>query len=202
MGLDRGDGRRPDGLTTFPFSAGRSLTWDATCVDTFAESHVVKCAVDPGAAAAVAENLKRMRYASLADRYIFTPVAVETTGVVGEAGSKLLRDIGGRISAATKDPREVSWLLQRVSIAIIRGNSAAILATAPPEAGPRHVGCVAGRTSGPAEESDSAVDGEVAPPASSSKSSVFGQLIENGRKLAPSDFEVPWGEIFGAKPKH
>ena len=35
-GLDRGDGSRPDGITVFPFSVGRSLVWDCTCVDTFA----------------------------------------------------------------------------------------------------------------------------------------------------------------------
>ena len=29
-GLDRGDGSRPDGITFFPFSGGRSLVWDCT----------------------------------------------------------------------------------------------------------------------------------------------------------------------------
>ena len=131
VGLDRGDGRRPDGLTTFPFNCGKSLAWDATCVDTFAASHVVKCALEPGAAAAAAESRKRERYAGLSDRYIFAPVAVETTGVLGKEAAKLLRDIGSRISAITKDARELPWLRQRISIAVIRGNSAAILATAP-----------------------------------------------------------------------
>ena len=39
-GLDRGDGSRPDAITVFPFSKGRSLVWDCTCVDTFAETHL------------------------------------------------------------------------------------------------------------------------------------------------------------------
>ena len=107
-------------------------------MDTFAATHVVRCALEPGAAAAAAESRKRERYAEISERYIFTPVAVETTGVVGVEGSKLLCDIGGRISAVTKDPRELSWLRQRISIATIRGNSAAVLATAPPES--RHPG--------------------------------------------------------------
>ena len=38
-GLDRGDGSRPDGITVFPFSGGRSLVWDCMCVDTFAGVH-------------------------------------------------------------------------------------------------------------------------------------------------------------------
>ena len=40
VGLDRGDGRRPDGITVFPFSNGKSLTWDATCSDTFCKSNI------------------------------------------------------------------------------------------------------------------------------------------------------------------
>ena len=35
-GLDREDGSRPDGITVFQFSGGRSLVWDCMCVDTFA----------------------------------------------------------------------------------------------------------------------------------------------------------------------
>ena len=112
-------------------AAVRAWHGSATCVDTFAASDVVKCALEPGAAAAAAESRKRERYAGLSDRYIFSPVAVETTGVLGKEAAKLLRDIGSRISAITKDARELPWLLQRISIAVIRGNSAAILATAP-----------------------------------------------------------------------
>ena len=37
-GLDRGDGKRPDGITTFPFANGKCLAWDATCSDTFSPS--------------------------------------------------------------------------------------------------------------------------------------------------------------------
>ena len=39
-GLDRGDGSRPDGIAVFPFSGGRSLVWDCTCVDIFAGLHL------------------------------------------------------------------------------------------------------------------------------------------------------------------
>ena len=36
VGLDRGDGRRPDGLTIFPWKFGKALVWDVTVVDTLA----------------------------------------------------------------------------------------------------------------------------------------------------------------------
>ena len=34
VGLDRGDGKRPDGLTVFPWEFGKALVWDVTVVDT------------------------------------------------------------------------------------------------------------------------------------------------------------------------
>ncbi|CAH2226484.1 jg13502, partial [Pararge aegeria aegeria] len=34
------DGKRPDGMTIVPWWMGRSLVWDATCVDTLAASHL------------------------------------------------------------------------------------------------------------------------------------------------------------------
>ena len=48
VGIDRGDGKRPDGITIFPFSEGKCLCWDATCVDTYAATHVNGSAVSPG----------------------------------------------------------------------------------------------------------------------------------------------------------
>lgn len=125
-GLDRGDGRRPDGITITPFSRGRSLVWDATCSNTFSSTHVTACAVTPGAAARAAEQRKQARYAALVQRYRFEPLAVETTGVLGPAISKFLAELGRRITAQTGEKRETCWLRQRISLAIVRGNAAAI----------------------------------------------------------------------------
>ena len=130
QGLDRGDGRRPDGLTLFPYQHGKCLTWDATCADTFAESGVVQASLEPGTAARAAETRKRERYSSIAQKYIFVPVAVETTGIIGPAAASFIANLGRRITAITGDRREVAWLRQRLSLAIIRGNAAAVLATA------------------------------------------------------------------------
>ncbi|KAF0300891.1 Ubiquitin carboxyl-terminal hydrolase 38 [Amphibalanus amphitrite] len=131
VGLDRGDGRRPDGITVFPFREGKCLTWDATCVDTFADHIAVESALKPGAAARQAEERKRQRYADLARRYSFVPVALETTGVYGPAAAAFVQDLGRRLATCTGERRETEWLRQRLSVAIARGNAASVLATAP-----------------------------------------------------------------------
>ena len=84
--------------------------------------------MSPGAAAAAAEERKRLKYAGLSDRYRFEPVAVETTGVVGPSTSRFLKEVGRRIYAVTGESRETAWLMQRVSIAVARGNAASMLA--------------------------------------------------------------------------
>ncbi|MPC47983.1 hypothetical protein E2C01_041745 [Portunus trituberculatus] len=55
-GMDRGDGRRPDGITVFLFRRGKMLKWDATCVNTFCTIHINDCALAAGAAARAAEH--------------------------------------------------------------------------------------------------------------------------------------------------
>ena len=68
VGFDRGDDRRYDGVTVFPYCRGNSLYWDATCVDTFSETSVIGAAIEPGSAAAGAEARKYARYQGLVDR--------------------------------------------------------------------------------------------------------------------------------------
>ena len=45
VSLDRGDGKRPDGITSFPYARGKSMIWDATVTDTFASSNLVESAI-------------------------------------------------------------------------------------------------------------------------------------------------------------
>ena len=129
VGLDRGDGKRPDGLTVMPFSEGRSLVWDATCTDSFSKTAIGETAYKPGSAATKAEARKRTTYSTLLSTYRFEPVAVETTGVLGESSARFIAELGKRISACTGDRRETQWLRQRLSIAVVRGNAASVLAT-------------------------------------------------------------------------
>ena len=62
-GLDRGDGKRPDEITVYPNSRGRCLIWDATCVNTFASSNLIRAALAAGSVADAAEVRKIAKYA-------------------------------------------------------------------------------------------------------------------------------------------
>src|SRR5882757_2619358 len=121
------DNKRPDGVTLIPFDRGLSLAFDATCVDTYAPSHLPGTSTTPGAAAKQAEADKRRKYADLADDFLFVPVAVETSGVWGQEALQLIQKIGSRIANITMDARATNFLMQRISIAIQHGNAASVL---------------------------------------------------------------------------
>ena len=70
-GLDRGEGKRPDGITVYPYSRGRCLIWDATCVSTFASSNLIQVALAAGSVADAADVRKIAKYAELGRRFIF-----------------------------------------------------------------------------------------------------------------------------------
>ncbi len=53
-------------------------------------------------------------------------------GPFGGEALELVSDLGRRLQEATKEPRAKSYLIQRISIAIQRGNAACILSTSPP----------------------------------------------------------------------
>ena len=128
-GLTRTDAKRPDGATLVPWVRGRCLLWDATCPDTLAPSYVHRSALESGAAAALAESKKRAKYTNLATVHEFVPVVIETLGSWGSAGAAFVNEVGRRITAASGEQRATSFLKQRLSMAVQRGNAAAILGT-------------------------------------------------------------------------
>ena len=132
--LLRRDGKRPDGATLDPWSRGQSLVWDFTCPDTLAPSHLNQSSMAAGSAAEGAEEIKRNKYRELAEapEYVFVPIAIETLGAWGQAAQDFARDLGGRLTAVTGDPRETAWFRQRMDIAVQRGNAAAVIGTLPP----------------------------------------------------------------------
>ena len=129
--LSRSDGKRPDGLTVLPWSNGRCIVWDFTCPDTLAPSHLNRAVVSPSSVANDAESRKSTKYTSLSALYKFTPIAIETIGALGDEALSFLQDLGHRIAAVTAEPRSFQFLLQRLSVAVQRGNAACIVGTVP-----------------------------------------------------------------------
>src|SRR6266536_436791 len=123
---------RPDGVTNVPWRRGKCLAWDVTCPDTFASSHLATTSVKAGSAAATAEVNKKNKYSDLRQSIDFVPVALETSGVWGPEGCALIRELGRRIGIAQHDTRSTMFLLQRISIAVQRGNAECILVSLRP----------------------------------------------------------------------
>jgi hypothetical protein len=131
IGLSRNDGKRPDGLTLYPWKQGKCLTWDVTVTDTYCATNIMDSATTPAAAATHAEDQKRRKYSEIINRsstIIFQPIAFETSGAWGPSTEKFLREVNKRQLTETGDRREAAFLSQRISIAILRGNAASILA--------------------------------------------------------------------------
>jgi hypothetical protein len=128
-GLARDDGKRPDGVTSVPWQEGRCLMWDVACPNTLASSYVAKAVTGPGAVATGAEARKRQKYHAI-DHAVYKcqPVAIETLGAYGEDSWDFIQ-LGRRLRTVTQDTRSASYLLQRLSVAVQRGNAACILGT-------------------------------------------------------------------------
>ena len=66
---------------------------------------------------------KKKKYNSLSPGLSFTPIAVETLGTWGAEGARFIADIAHRLTDASGDPIAPSFLWQRLSIAVQRGNA-------------------------------------------------------------------------------
>jgi hypothetical protein len=125
--------KRPDGATLIPWKRGRSVTWDVTVADTFATSYLPLTSLEAGSAAERAASLKNKKYEELARNHIFIPLACEVTGNWCSEAVEFLHELGDRISAVTGDRRESTFLFQRLSVALQKGNAACIIGTMPTE---------------------------------------------------------------------
>ena len=128
-GLEWADGKRPDGVTVVPWRRGKHLVWDATSPDTFAPSYLQSATSAAGAVAALAENRKNAKYGYLDSTYTFTPIAIESSRACGPLTMGFLRDLGNRLKLATGEENSFKYLLQRLSVAVQRGNTASVLGT-------------------------------------------------------------------------
>ena len=105
--------------------------WPGTLPDTLAISHQPSTHAQAGAAAAQASSLKGQKYSALTPTHHFMALAAETLGSWNAEGLAFVQELGRRISLVTADPRETSYLLQRISVAVQRGNVASVTGILP-----------------------------------------------------------------------
>jgi len=121
-GCNRVDGKKPDGLTLVPWQNGKPMVWDFTCADTLARSYVIG---NTKKAAPKRESYKLGLYQNLEQNFHIVPVCIETLSTFGESALKLIRRIGELMQNITGEKRSTSFLIQRLSVAVQRGNAAA-----------------------------------------------------------------------------
>jgi len=84
-----------------------------------------------GAAAKQAVDYKTAKYQGLEKTRMFFQVAVKTAGSWSQQAIELVQEIMRRTTVITEDSRETTFLFQRLSIHLQRGNAVSFLGTFP-----------------------------------------------------------------------
>jgi len=100
-----------------------------TVRDTLAPSYINETSKKSGSIAENAERLKHNHYRKLKENYLFTPLAFESLGSMGPETKIFIDLLGSKMRNASGESRSKDYLLQKISIAIQRGNAACILGT-------------------------------------------------------------------------
>ena len=86
--------------------------------------------IEAGDAAEDAETRNERKYQQISDAgYIFQPIAFETQGSCGPSTQSFFKLLGKKLETATTEPRSLTFLRQRISVAIQIGNAASALGT-------------------------------------------------------------------------
>ena len=76
---------------------------------------LVSASMTAGSVAEGAPSRKDNKYSAIAQSHVLVPLAIVTLGPINFKGLKFLCELGDRLTAATDDPREASFLFQRIS---------------------------------------------------------------------------------------
>ena len=61
--------------------------------------------------------------------YLFAPVVIETLGVFGKQTLSFLKDFACRVHKVSGEVQPFTYLLQRLAVAVQRGNAVSVLGT-------------------------------------------------------------------------
>ena len=106
---------------------------DVTVVDTLSSSYMPTTSVTPFGAAEAAATRKRAKYAEIIQSHLFVPIAIETLVPINMDGQRFLDSLGERLSSISGDPRETTFLYQRLSVFIQIFNAVAFRGSLLPE---------------------------------------------------------------------
>jgi len=98
-------------------------------LDTLAASYLANTSTTAGAAAEAAATRKQAKYQELSNTHVFIPLALETLGPINNTGIDFISDLARDLTRSTGDPREYSFLFQRLSISVQRFNAVAFRGT-------------------------------------------------------------------------
>ena len=97
--------------------------------DTLTPFHLCSTAAEAGSEAEEKKSVQVPVNRSL--YHTFISVAVETLGPMGPEVKSFLLDLGRRLRQHTGEPRSTSYLIQRISMAIQKGNAVAMMKSLP-----------------------------------------------------------------------
>lgn len=80
-------------------------------------------------AAKYAEEKKYEHYVDLLEPFLFIPVAIETSVVLGKGVIKLINAIGSKITEVNNEKKATSYPFQSLSTTVQRGNFSSVLGT-------------------------------------------------------------------------
>lgn len=112
-GFYRSDGKRPDGITIVLWERGCTFLWDATCIDTFASLYINVATKDAGLVVKIAETRKRKNYEVLSAVHMLTPIAVETSGILGSETRAFLHKLLFKVKSVTLKEKFPFYLTQQ-----------------------------------------------------------------------------------------
>ena len=104
-GLTRTDGKRLDGSTLVPWSAGKCVIWDVTIAHTMTPFYAAISSVSTGLVTEQSSARKLAKYSELAISQIFVPIAMESFDPICTVALTFLSELGRRTSVVTGDAR-------------------------------------------------------------------------------------------------
>jgi hypothetical protein len=103
---------------------GHYLTWGTKIVDILAASYLAANISATGDCQA-AITRKTAKYATIVTTHIFIPITVEINGPLNSEAVVFLSELGRRLSTISDQPRETSFIFQRLSVIIQHFNATA-----------------------------------------------------------------------------